>query len=270
MHKKSRILTLMAIAALGGLMWTLASVPDTSVAPNDTMDTDGRMVLNGAAVDYTEGVTGYLALPEGEGRFPALILIHEWWGLNDNIRQFADDFAAEGYVVLAVDLYNGESTGTPDRARELATSVSSDLDGAFANLAAAVDFLNVREDVRPDSLASVGWCFGGGWSYQLASNDLGVDTSVIYYGRFNPEDDLSIMRAKMLGHFGEEDLSIPVEDVRSLEAKLKTLDGEHQIFIYPNAGHAFANVDNEMSYVPEAAELSWERTLDFLSRVFGN
>jgi len=142
------------------------------------------------------------------------------------------------------------------------------MEGAFENLTAAVSYLKSKSIVRADAVASVGWCFGGGWSYEMAKNNLGINASVIYYGRFNPEDDLSIMRADILGHFGEEDTSILVDDVRAFEVKLKTLTGDNQIFIYPNAGHAFANSDNEASYVPEAAELSWTRTIDFLSRTF--
>lgn len=209
---------------------------------------------------------GYLAVPEGEGPFPALILIHEWWGMNDNIRDFAEDFADQGYVALAVDLYGGEAADTPDQARTLATSVRENTDGAFSNLEAAVAYLKGRDDVIAESMASVGWCFGGQWSYEMAKNDLGVAASVMYYGRFSPDDDLEMMKAMILGHFGEEDTGIAVDDVREFQAKLETLNGEHQVFIYPNAGHAFANEDNEEAYDEEAAELAWKRTLEFLQK----
>lgn len=215
--------------------------------------------------NYFSDSVGYLAKPSGEGQYPGLILIHEWWGLNDNIKDLARDYAAEGYVALAVDLYDGQVTDNPNVARELATAVRSDMDGAFDNLNGAIEYLKKESNVEGDKLASVGWCFGGGWSYQIAKNNLGVQSSVIYYGRFNPEDDLSQMRATILGHFGEEDRSILVDDVRAFEATLQTLSGEHQIFIYPNSGHAFANEDS-VAYVPESAELAWERTLEFLDR----
>lgn len=208
---------------------------------------------------------GYLAVPEGEGPFPALILIHEWWGMNDNIRDFAERFAEQGYIALAVDLYDGQAADTPAQAGELAGAVRENTEGAFANLKAAVDYLKARPDVKVDSMASVGWCFGGQWSYEMAKNDLGVAASVMYYGRFSPADDLSMMKAMILGHFGEEDTSIAVDDVREFQAKLATLSGEHQVFIYPNAGHAFANEDNEEAYDKEAADLAWKRTLDFLA-----
>jgi len=120
--------------------------------------------------------------------------------------------------------------------------------------------------VIPDRLASVGWCFGGGWPYQTAKNNLGVKASVIYYGRFNPEDDLSRMRAVILGHLGEDDRGIRIDTVGEFQARLKTLNEDHEIYIYPNAGHAFANPGGS-NYNKEAAQLAWSRTVSFLKRV---
>jgi len=221
---------------------------------------------SGTMVALHEDTQGYLAIPEGEGPFPALVLIHEWWGLNDNIKDLADDFADQGYVALAVDLYDGQSAATPEEAGALATSVRENVQMAFDNLESATEYLSSREEVNSEQLASVGWCFGGQWAYNMAVNNMNIDASVMYYGRFMAEDDLSMMRASILGHFGEEDTSIAVDDVREFEARLNTLSGNHAVFIYPNAGHAFANEDNEEAYNKEAAELAWERTLDFLSR----
>lgn len=228
---------------------------DTEMAAADVMVEE---------VTYVGNITGYLARPKADGQYPALILIHEWWGLNDNIREFAREFAKQGYVALAVDLYEGKSAATAEEAGKLAGAVRESLEPAFANLRGAVAYLRQHENVNPDALASVGWCFGGGWSYQMAKNDLGVDASVMYYGQFSPDDDLSHMKATILGHFGETDRSIKADDVRQFQATLKTLSGEHEVFIYPNAGHAFANQDNAAAYVPAAAEQAWERTLKFL------
>lgn len=218
------------------------------------------------SVAYYGETEGYLARPEGEGPFPALILIHEWWGLNDNIRDLAEDFAEQGYVALAVDLYNGSSAATPEEAGSLAGNVRSNVEEASRNLAAATEYLAGLEIVDGERLASVGWCFGGQWAYTMAKNDMGVDATVMYYGRFSLEDDLTMMRADILGHFGEEDRSIAVDDVRQFEAKLQTQGGDHSVFIYPNAGHAFANEDNEEAYNEEAAQLAWSRTMEFLAR----
>ena len=214
-------------------------------------------------INYFDNANGYLAKPVEDGIYPGLILIHEWWGLNDNIKQLADQFADQGYVALAVDLYSGQVTDDRVVARVFATSVRADMEGAFDNLRAAVEYLENHPNAQGDKLASVGWCFGGGWSYEMAKNDLDIEGSVIYYGQFNPEDDLSIMRATILGHFGEDDSSIRVDDVKEFRAVLKTLSGDHKVFIYPNSGHAFANEDGE-AYVPGSAELAWERTLEFL------
>ena len=222
-----------------------------------------------ADVAYDKGndrVKGYLAKPADKKARPALILIHEWWGLNDNIRENARQFAELGYVALAVDLYNGEFATNRDGARKLAGGVRKDPQAAFANLRQAVSYLTgLKGEVDPARIASVGWCFGGGWSYQMAKNDLGVKASVIYYGRFNPKDDLSRMRATILGHFGEKDRGIKVDNVREFQAKLKTLKGDHTVFIYPNAGHAFANADSR-NYDKEAAETAWKRTVEFFDR----
>lgn len=209
---------------------------------------------------------GYLAMPEGPGPYPSVILIHEWWGLNDQIRGEARKFAELGYVALAVDLYNGKSSTTVNGARELAGSVSRNIEGAFTNLSEAVDYLrSMRQKVDSDRLASVGWCFGGGWSYQMALNDLGVKASVIYYGRFNPDDDFEHMRAVILGNFGEEDRSIGVDSVKEFQANLKTASGDHEIYIYPHAGHGFANGESVV-FNADAAAIAWQRTQAFLQK----
>jgi len=212
--------------------------------------------------DGTE-IKGYLAMPEGEGPFPAIVMIHEWWGLNDNIRKMAEQYAGQGYAALAVDLYEGQAGTTREEAGALAGAVRERKDEAFNNLNAALDYLKLNQSIDNERLASLGWCFGGGWSYEMAKNNLGTKASVIYYGRFNPEDDLSIMSTNIQGHFGAEDRSIPVDDVKAFQAKLATLKGEHQVFIYENAGHAFANEEND-AYQQESAEQAWDRTLEFL------
>lgn len=211
-----------------------------------------------------EGVKGYLARPDDNQKHPALILIHEWWGLNDNIRQFAENFARQGYVAPAVDLYDGKSAAIRDEAKILATGVRQNVPAAFDNLKSAVSYLKNRADVDPTRLASIGWCFGGGWSYQIAKNNLGVKASIIYYGFFNPKDDLSKMRATILGHFGKDDRAIKVDNVYEFQANLKTLSGDHEIYIYENAGHAFANPG--ASFNKAAAELAWNRTVAFLNK----
>jgi len=215
----------------------------------------------------TTDVHGYLAQPSGSGPHPGIVLIHEWWGLNDDIRAKADRFAKLGYTALAVDLYNGKSTTAPTEARELATIVRSNMDVAFQNLRSGLGFLATRPGVDKHRLASIGWCFGGGWSYQIAKNNLGVKASVIYYGRFNPSDDLSKMRAEIIGHFAGKDRGIRTDKVNEFQAKLNTLHGEHEIYIYPNTSHGFAGRKGTNSgYDDAAAKLAWKRTEAFLHK----
>lgn len=208
--------------------------------------------------------SGFIARPISGQNRPAIVLVHEWWGLTDTIRDYARRFAEQGYVALAVDLYDTERTDDPAVARQLMTKVGDDQERAFRNLRAAVAHLKTHPSVAESRVGSVGWCWGGGWSYQIARNNLGVRASVIYYGFFNPRDDLAQMRAQIIGHFGENDRSILVDDVRSFQARLNTLGGNHEIYIYPNTTHGFAT--NPQVYDEDAATLAWQRTLEFLSR----
>ena len=211
-------------------------------------------------------VTGYLARPDDNNVLrPAIVMIHEWWGLNDHIKENARRYAEQGFVTLAVDLYHGKVATKPEGARVLAGGVRDNPAMAMENLMHAVRFLKSRTNVNPQRVASIGWCFGGGWSYQMAKNDLGVKATVIYYGFFNPKDDLSKMRATIIGHFAEKDRGIKVDNVRELQVKLKTLKGDHEIYIYPNTSHAFANPTRDI-YDREATELAWRRTLAFLDK----
>jgi carboxymethylenebutenolidase len=217
-------------------------------------------------------LVGYLAVPkkaasENSGKHPAILMIHEWWGLNADIKAKADQFAELGYVALAVDMYGGKSTADPAVARKLAGAVRADMKPAFANLEAAIAFLKAEKNVDAERMASIGWCFGGGWSYQIAKNNLGVKASVIYYGFFNPEDDLKKMRAEIIGHFAEKDRAIKVDNVKAFQAKLKTLGGDHQIYIYPNTTHGFASRKGaNPNYDAKAAEQAQQRTLEFLKK----
>ncbi len=237
---------------------------------NAQQQADGEYPVVTRSVKYTtQGVEtlGYLAEPKISGKRPAIVLIHEWWGLNDSIKTKAREFAARGYVALAVDLYNGKATTDRDEAGRLAGEVRGKMDQAFANLKDAIAYLKTLDNVDPERMASIGWCFGGGWSYQIAKNNLGVKASVIYYGQFNPQDDLQKMRAEIIGHFAEEDRGIRVDDVREFQATLKTQGGNHEIYIYPNTTHGFASRPGENpEYDEQAAQLAWRRTLAFLQK----
>jgi carboxymethylenebutenolidase len=252
------------------LLGTGLLVPTTSLVhaddPPPQTESVGREVEYAKVGDHI--CHGWLAKPKTIDKpAPAIILIHEWWGLNDDIRRKADQFAQQGYVALAVDLYHGKSTVNPEEARTLAGDVRNDMDAAFNNLKGAIAFLQKDTDVDKNRIGSIGWCFGGGWSYEIAKNNLGTKASVIYYGMFNPADDLSKMRAEIIGHFAEEDRMITVDAVNEFQAKLKTQGGEHEIYIYPNTTHGFASRKGENpNYNDEAAQLAWQRTLAFLKK----
>jgi carboxymethylenebutenolidase len=222
---------------------------------------------------YTESgdelVYGYFAAPADVAEpLPALIVIHEWWGLNDNVRAMADRLAAEGYMVLAVDLYGGKTADTPGAARELMLEVVEEPETAKANIRAAYQFLEVAGAPR---IGSLGWCFGGGWSLtaaQMFPDDL--DASVIYYGQVTgDEEKLRPINAPILGLFAANDTGIKVESVEAFREALERLRKEHEVHIYPDVGHAFANPTGN-NYSADAATDAWAKTLDFLERHLSN
>lgn len=214
-------------------------------------------------------VEGFLALPQDAAAgSPGIVVIHEWWGLNDNIREMARKLAAQGYVALAVDLYGGKSAEDADGARALVQAVMEHPERAEANLRAAVDYLaNGREAGK---IGVIGWCFGGGWSLQTALMMPGrISAAVIYYGRLVTDlDELRpIASMPILGIFGAEDQGIPVSDARAFEHALEDSLGDRnvEIEVYAGAGHAFANPSGTR-YVPEAAADAWGKTTAFLAK----
>ena len=210
-------------------------------------------------------ISGYLARPAGiEGPLPGLIVIQEWWGLNDNIRAMAEKLAGEGYQALAVDLYRGEVAETREQASALMRDSMQREESLKDNLRQAHAFL--VEQGAP-AVGSIGWCFGGGWSLQsaLALGDE-LDAAVIYYGRVDTDPvDLAPLEAPILGIFGALDRGIPVESVREFEEALESLDHPAEIYVYQDADHAFANPSGTR-YNPVAAEDAWAKTVEFFAR----
>ena len=212
--------------------------------------------------DAKPAVKGYMALPPGEGPFPALVVIHEWWGLNDNIREEADGFAENGYAALAVDLYEGTVADSPDAARAAMRKVEPE--SALANLDAAVTYLQSHPFVSRDRVGSIGWCFGGAQSLNLAIHNPNLAAAVIYYGRLKTDPEiLKTIACPILGQFGELDRGIPVARVREFEKGLKKANVSHEIHVYGKADHAFANPTGTR-YNAAAAKKAWSRTEKFL------
>jgi carboxymethylenebutenolidase len=218
-------------------------------------------------VQYPSGketVDGFLVTPGLPGRHPAIIVIHEWWGLNDWVKEQAVKLAELGYVALAVDLYRGKSTADPGEAHELMRGLPQDR--GIRDLQAAYDYLGTRQDVTRDRIASIGWCMGGGFSIELAMHQPRLAACIVNYGSL-PTDptDLGQINAPVLGNFGGEDHGITPADVHSFENTLRNEGKRVNVKIYDGAGHAFENPNNTKGYRPEDAADAWKRTVDFLS-----
>ena len=210
-------------------------------------------------------VHGYLARPkDAKGPLPGLIVIHEWWGLNDNIRAMTRRLAGEGYQALAVDLYGGATADTPEAATKLMNGVLGNTAAAQDNLKRAVAYLKGKGVKK---LGVIGWCFGGGWSLQaalLAPAD--INATVIYYGRLETDPaKLAALKSPVIGFFGATDNSIPAATIHAFEAELKKQGKPVEVHIYEGAGHAFANPSGG-NYRPEAAKDSWAKTTAFLAK----
>ncbi len=227
---------------------------------------ESSAVLANTQYQSPDGTTlhGYLAEPEGPGPHPAVLLIHEWWGLNEGILTLAEALAEEGYVVLAADAYRGEVTRLFPRALWL--RITTPTAQIHRDLDAALEHLRTNESVDPDRIASMGFCFGGGQSLQLGlrqSENLAV--TILYYGAVVTEPELLRPLADaspVLGIFGEEDQQIFVEDILEFEAALNSLEIPNEITIYDGVGHAFLTEDNYDR--PGQAMRAWQQTLAFL------
>jgi len=224
--------------------------------------TDAAPELHGTMIKIGDD-RAYLALPEhAKAPLPALVVIHEWWGLNDHIKHWADRLAADGYAAVAVDLYGGTNATTPDEAMKAMKAV--DPDKAVKTMLAAYRFLADDPRVMAKKRGSIGWCFGGGMSLQLALHAPELDAAVMYYGR--PVTDpkaLAALHAPLLAIFGGRDKSFP-EDVRDSFDKALTAAGkEHKLLVY-DAEHAFANPSNP-NYDEKSASQAWSEVRKFFA-----
>jgi carboxymethylenebutenolidase len=222
---------------------------------------------NGKTVSYKSGdetVHGVLFTPKGKGPFPALVVIHEWWGLVPWVKEQAAKLSDQGYVTLAVDLYRGKATDSPEVAHELMRGLPEDR--ANRDLLAAVQYLKSLKKVNPAKIGSIGWCMGGGYSLDLAIADPTLAADVINYGHLATDPArLQQIHAPILGLFGAQDKGIPPADVHKFEQDLKQMGKKIDVTIYPDAGHAFQNPDNKGGYRPTDTAEAWNRTVEFLA-----
>lgn len=241
----------LALTVAAGAYWVVQSRDSASDAPT-------RYEIRGRDVGYFENRNGYYVAPTEPGRYPGVVMVHEWWGLNDQIRGQAERLATEGYRVLAVDLFGTVAATTSEAQKQV-----KELDQAKAieNLKAAVAFLE-NEGARRTGV--VGWCFGGGQAMQLSLAESDLDATVIYYGNVVTDpSELKKIDWPVLGIFGEEDRSIASTTVRQFEEALKSAGVEGSIHLYPGVGHAFANPSNPNHAPAETAD-AWEKTTAFL------
>jgi carboxymethylenebutenolidase len=237
-----------------------------SVANTDGKNVDlmkngnATRVVTESDVAYFSGAKGYFARPEAPGNYPGVVMIHENRGLRPETRQAAEELAKEGYMVLAVDLFGGTGENQDD-AKKLTANFKQET--GTANMRAAVQYLR---DKGAAKVASLGWCFGGRQSVNLAISGEQLDATVVYYGggMATTTAQLAPIKWPVLGIFGDQDRAIPVEMVRAFENSLNSLGVENDIHIYPGVGHAFANPSGD-NYAPEATMDAWAKTVAFLN-----
>lgn len=237
-----------------------AAADSMASAARPEVETTQQVVVYGKVGDRE--LRGVLSAPvDAAPDTPAILVIHEWWGLNDNVKAMADRLARQGYVTLAVDMYDGKVAQSPSAARAHMEEVFADKDSANENIRQAHGFLAARGAKK---FGSVGWCFGGGWSLQSAIL-LGdaMHASVIYYGHLEMDPAaISKVSAPLLGLFGADDGGIPVDGVRAFEKAAKEAGVDVDFHVYEGAGHAFANPSGK-NYQEKTARDAWEKTLRF-------
>ena len=213
-----------------------------------------------------ETVHGVLYTPSsGSGPFPALVVIHEWWGLNDWVKQQAEKYADQGYVTLAIDLYRGKVATTPDEAHELMRGVPDDR--SQRDLLAASNYLRSLPNVNTKRVGAIGWCMGGGLALDLAVADPKLKVAVINYGHLaSDKATLRKIRADILGIFGGQDRGITEPDIRKFETEMESLGKKVEIHIYPDAGHGFENPNNKQGYRADDTANVEKLTAEFLSK----
>ena len=208
---------------------------------------------------------GYLAVPDGQGPFPGVVVIQEYWGLVGHIKSVADRLAAEGFVALAPDLYHGQAAIEPDDARKLAMELQTD--AALEDIQGAVDYLTGLPNVSPTRAGVVGFCMGGGLAARMSYRGRDVGAAVVFYGRAPlDEETVPTITVPFLGIYGSEDHGITPEMVAEWDRLMTQYDKPHEVVIYQDAGHAFFNEDRPNVYNPEASADAWQRTIAWFRR----
>jgi len=242
--------------AAGALQGTQPATPDATMAATP----DGMAIKTGM-VTYkgsTEGLMGYLAQPVAAGNYPAVVVIQEWWGLDDHIKSIAERFARIGYVAIAPDLYRGQVAKEPSDAQRLVMSVQ--LPVALQDVQGAVDHVNALDNVSPKKVGVIGFCWGGGLAMMMSYKGQGVGAVASFYGQsVKPsDDDIKAVTVPVLGLYGDQDQGSPASLIQGWQDKFKAAGKINEMVIYKGAAHAFFN-DTRPSYNKDAATDAWQR-----------
>ncbi|HEY9764510.1 MAG TPA: alpha/beta family hydrolase [Trichocoleus sp.] len=204
---------------------------------------------------------GYLALPEA-GSGLGVIVLQEWWGLVPHIRDVADRFAQAGFVALAPDLYNGESTTSPDEAGRMMMALN--IEKTAQDLEQAIQYLLNHDAVVGPKVGVAGFCMGGQLALLAATVSDRIGATVDFYGIHpNVKPDFSKLSAPVLGLFGDQDAFVPIEAVEDMVAAIRHAGKPIETQLYRGAGHAFFNDTRPEAYQEAAATDAWERTVNF-------
>ncbi|MEO8355373.1 MAG: dienelactone hydrolase family protein [Chloroflexota bacterium] len=220
--------------------------------------------MNGQDITFDvngQSAKGYLALPS-QSNAPGVIVLHAWWGLNPFFKNLCDRLASEGFVAFAPDLNDGRVAQTVDEAKQIMSETESERQQAVAG--ALVGFRRGRPEVRKEPLALIGFSMGAAWSLEVASrHPQDIRKVVLFYGVGDP--DFSQIKSGILGHFSDVDEWEPMEGIRAMEAEMRSAGLDPDFQIYPGRSHWFFEQDRP-EFDPQAAELAWKRTLEFLHK----
>jgi carboxymethylenebutenolidase len=239
-----------------------ASAP--APAPSESSSSTSQAAA-GQSVSIGNGGSGWLGVPPTPGKHPALLVIQEWWGVTDWIKQDVARFASQGYVALAVDLYRGKVASDPGEAHELMRGMPEDR--AMGDMKAGFDWLAARPDVDAQRIGIIGWCMGGGYALAFAVAEPRLKAAVVNYGKLVTDPaKIESIRAALLGNFAGLDRGIDPKDVQAFADTLKKDHKDADIKVYDGAKHAFMNPNSKEGYNEDAAKDAWSRVDAFLAQ----
>ena len=272
------VLVAMPLLATACASDSASAANDANIESTPTQDLPPAIIGNGGALEgwdhrYVEGdtlTTGYVAIPDGDGPFPALVIIHEWNGLQDRVRQLADDFADEGYLTLAADLFQGRTGSSPQENMALVREAQADQPAMIANLNAAVAYLKSRSDVT-GRVGAMGWCFGGGVALSFGLDGDNHEATAIFYGRLVDDPEVvARLDHEVYGTFGALDNGPSPESVAGFEAALRAAGIENDLHVYDDVDHGFwLRVDGDPEARTAPAADAWQRLKAYLQRTLG-